>query len=115
MPTDLRLAFRQLAKARGFALIATFTLAVGIGSSTAMFSALRALVVHPFDYPDSQELVQVWSGDSWPLSPADYLDLHDQSTAFEHFGVYAPNTVNVGLENAQAVSGVRATEGVLRA
>ena len=115
MLTDLRLALRQLAKARGFALIATFTLAVGIGSSTAMFSALRALVVHPFDYPDSQEIVQVWSGDGWPLSPADYLDLHEQSTAFEHFGVYAPGTVNVGLENSQAVAGVRATEGVLPA
>ncbi len=115
MLTDLRLALRQLAKARGFALIATFTLAVGIGSSTAMFSALRALVVHPFDYPDAQEIVQVWSGDGWPLSPADYLDLHEQSTAFEHFGVYAPGTVNVGLENSQAVAGVRATEGVLPA
>lgn len=115
MHTDLRLALRQLAKARGFAVIATLTLAVGIGSSTAMFSALRALVVHPFDYPDPQELVQVWSGDGWPLSPADFLDLHEQSSSFEHFGVYAPGTVNVGLENAQAVPGVRATDGVLPA
>jgi len=115
MLTDLRLAFRQLAKARGFALVATFTLAVGIGASTAMFSALRALVVHPFDYPDAQEITQVWSGDGWPLSPADFLDLHEQSTSFEHFGVYQPGTVNVGLEHAQAVPGVRATAGVLPA
>jgi predicted permease len=115
MFTDLRLAFRQLAKARGFAFIATFTLAVGIGASTAMFSALRALVVHPFDYPDAQEITQVWSGDGWPLSPADYLDLHEQSTSFEHFGVYNPGTVNVGLDRAQAVTGVRATAGVLPA
>jgi putative ABC transport system permease protein len=115
MITDLRLALRQLAKARGFALIATLTLAVGIGSSTAMFSALRALVVHPFDYPDAQKIVQVWSGDGWPLSPADFLDLHEQSTSFTHFGVYNPGTVNVGLDNAQAVAGVRATDGVLPA
>jgi len=115
MLTDLRLALRQLAKARGFAFIATFTLAVGIGSSTAMFSTLRALVVHPFDYPGADQLVQVWSGDGWPLSPADFLDLHDQSTSFEQFGVYAPGTVNVGTENAQAVAGVRATPGVLAA
>lgn len=113
MLTDLRLAFRQLAKSRGFALIAVLTLAIGIGASTAMFSTLRALVVHPFDYPDSTEIVQVWSADSWPLSPADFHDLHEQNTAFEHFGVYAPGTVNVGLENAQAVPGVRATAGVL--
>lgn len=115
MLTDLRLAFRQLAKARGFAFIATFTLAVGIGASTAMFSALRALVVHPFDYPEAQEITQVWSGEGWPLSPADFLDLHEQSTSFEHFGVYNPGTVNVGLDHAQAVAGVRATAGVLPA
>lgn len=117
MITDLRLAFRQLAKARGFAFIATFTLAIGIGASTAMFSTLRALVVQPFDYPDSDEIVQIWSGEGggWPLSPADFLDLHTQNTSFEHFGVYAPGTVNIGLENAQAVPGVRATAGVLPA
>ncbi len=115
MLTDLRLALRQLAKARGFALIATLTLAIGIGASTAMFSTLRALVVRPFDYPDSQELVQVWSGDGWPLSIADFFDLHEQNTLLEHFGMYTPGTVNVGLENAQAVPGVRATAGVLPA
>ncbi len=115
MLTDLRLALRQLAKARGFTFIATLTLAVGIGSSTAMFSTLRALVVQPFDYPDADEIVQVWSGDGWPLSPADFHDLLAQNTSFEHFGVYSPGTVNVGLENAQAVPGVRATAGVLRA
>ncbi len=115
MLTDLRLALRQLAKARGFALIATFTLAVGIGASTAMFSSLRTLVVHPFDYPDSDAIVQIWSGGNggWPLSPADFLDQHEQGTSFESFGVYAPGTVNIGLENAQAVTGVRATAGVL--
>ena len=115
MLTDLRLALRQLAKARGFAVIATFTLAVGIGASTAMFSTLRALVVHPFDYPQADRIAQVWSGDGWPLSSADFLDLHEQSTSFEHFGVYNPGTVNVGLDNAQAVAGVRATAGVLPA
>jgi len=115
MLTDLRLAFRQLAKSRGFAAIATLTLAVGIGASTAMFSALRALVVHPFDYPDSDRIAQVWSGDRWPLSPADFLDLEAKSRCFEHFGFYQPNTVNLGAENAQAIAGVRATPGVLPA
>jgi len=115
MPTDLRLALRHLAKARGFAFIAVFTLAFGIGASTAMFGALRALVVHPFDYPQADRIVQVWSGDGWPLSPPDFLDLHEQTTSFEAFGVYSPGTVNVGIENAQAVPGVRATAGVLAA
>src|SRR5689334_19150156 len=104
---DLNYSLRTLAKARGFAVVATLTLAIGIGSSTAMFSALRALVVHPFDYPEPDRIVQVWSGQGggWPLSPADYLDLHQQNTSFEKFGVYSPTSVNIGLENAQAVPG----------
>ncbi len=115
MLTDFRLALRQLAKARGFAAIAILTLAVGIGASTAMFSALRALVVQPFDYPQSDRIVHVWSGDGWPLSPADFHDLRDQSQSFQHFGVYEPYTINLGLENAQAMPAVRATPGVLPA
>ena len=115
MLTDLRLALRQFAKARGFALIATVTLAVGIGASTAMFSALRALVVQPFDYPEPDRIAQVWSGNGWPLSPADFLDLDAQNRSFEQFGVYQPATVNLGGDLAQAVPGVRATPGVLPA
>lgn len=115
MLTDLRLSLRALAKSRGFAAIAILTLAVGIGSSTAMFSALRALVVEPFRYPDAHELAMIWSGDRWPLSPADFLDIKEQTTSFERLGAYQPGSVNVGRENSQAVAGVRATDGVLQA
>jgi putative ABC transport system permease protein len=115
MLADLRLASRNLARDRGLVAIAVLTLAVGIGGAAAMFGALRALVVHPFDFPEPQRLAQVWSGDGWPLSAADFLDLHEQSTSFEEFGVYAPGTVNVGAEDAQAVVGVSCTAEVLPA
>jgi putative ABC transport system permease protein len=113
MTKDLRLALRNLLRAPGLALTAVLTLAVGIGGATAMYSALRALVVHPFDFPESHELVQVWSGDGWPLSAADFLDLHEQSTSFESFGVYTPGSVNVGAENARAVTGLNCSAEVL--
>lgn len=115
MHSDLRLALRNLGKARGFALTAMLTLAVGIAAATAMFSALRALVVDPLHYPASDRLVQVWSGDGWPLSGPDFVDLKAQSTSFTAFGVYTPLSVNVGADNAQAVAGVQATAGVLQA
>lgn len=115
MFADLRLTFRTLSKSRGLAAVCILTLAVGIGASTAMFSTLRALVMNPFDYPDSHELVQVWSGNGWPLSPADYLSLEEESTSFQEFGMYSPGSVNLGTEQAQAVTGARTTRGVLKA
>jgi len=114
MLTNVRLALRSLGKSRGFAIVAVLTLAVGIGSTTAIFSALRALVIEPFHYPQSDQLVHVWSDDSWPLSPADSLDLRAESKSFSAFGIYQPATVNVGRENAQSYVAVRGTADVLR-
>jgi predicted permease len=115
MTTNLRLALRSLARSRGFALIAVLTLAVGIGSTTAIFSALQALVIAPYSYPASDRLVHVWSGNYWPLSPADSADLKAQSSSYTAFGVYQPQSYNVGQENAQSVTGVTGTADVLRA
>ncbi len=115
MLSDLRLALRNLAKSRAFSAVAILTLAVGIGAATAMFSALRALVVEPFSYPRADHLVMVWSGDGWPLSSPDYFDIHEQATSFVELGVYSPSRVNLGGENAQSVPGVICTPEVLRA
>jgi predicted permease len=115
MLSNLRLSLRTLAHSRGFALIAVFTLAVGIGATTAIFSALQALVISPFSYPASDRLVHVWSGDGWSLSPADSIDLKAQTSSYSSLGVYQPQTYNVGQENAQSVMGVSGTSDVLRA
>jgi predicted permease len=115
MLADLRFSLRALAKSRGFALIAILTLGVGIGSTTAIFSTLRALVIAPFGYPAAEQLVHVWSGEGWPLSPADYLDLKAQTTNFSAFGAYQTSSVNVGNENAQSIDSISSTSDVLRA
>src|SRR6478609_3822709 len=107
MLTNLRLSLRTLAASRGFALIAILTLAVGIGSTTAIFSALQALVLQPFRYPAADRIVHVWSGNYWPLSVADSLDLRAETQSYTAFGLYQPQTFNIGQENAQSVQGVR--------
>jgi predicted permease len=115
MLSNLRHSLRTLSRSRGFALIAVLTLAVGIGATTAIYSALQALVISPFSYPASDRLVHVWSGDGWPLSPADSFDIRAQTTSYSAFGIYHPQTYNVGQENAQSVMGVAGTSDVLRA
>ena len=54
---DLRYAFRQLSRSRGFAVIAIVTLALGIGANTAIFSLLNAVVFRSLPVSAPHELV----------------------------------------------------------
>lgn len=49
---DLRQGARELRKSRGLALVAILSLALGIGATTAIFSAIYAVLVDPFPYAD---------------------------------------------------------------
>jgi hypothetical protein len=82
--SDLKFALRQLLKNPGFTAVAVFTLALGIGANTAMFSFLNSLLLRPLPFPHSEQLVRVFratpqiaNGD---ISPADYLDLQHEGT-----------------------------------
>ena len=54
---DFRYAARGLCKAPAFTLVAVLTLALGIGGTTTIFSALDALLLRPLPYPDQDRLV----------------------------------------------------------
>ncbi|MFA5264705.1 MAG: ABC transporter permease [Opitutaceae bacterium] len=115
MLSDLRFAFRSLAKSPGFTIVAALTLALGIGASTTVFSALRALVIEPFSYPRADRIMHLWSNERQVLSTADYLDIRDQSTSFSELGAYSPRPVNLGGTSAQSLLGIECTAGLLRA
>ena len=56
---DLRYGARSLAKGRTFTAIALGSLALGIGGSTAMYSVIYAVILHPFIYKDADRLMSV--------------------------------------------------------
>lgn len=58
--TEIRHAFRALVKSPGFALVAVLTLALAIGANTAIYSALRSLVLQPLPFRDGERFVLVW-------------------------------------------------------
>jgi hypothetical protein len=45
--TDLRYALRQLARAPGFTMVAVFTLALGIGANSALFTVAESILQRP--------------------------------------------------------------------
>src|SRR4051794_27474229 len=55
--SDVRRAFRNLSKARGFAAAVILTLALGIGANTAMFTLLRGTLLRPLPNREGEKLV----------------------------------------------------------
>ncbi len=83
---DIRYALRQLAKNPGFTAVAAMALALGIGSTTSIFSVVDQVLLHPLPYPDSDRLVKVSQtfegAQTDDASPANYLDWVAQNHVF---------------------------------
>ena len=92
--TDLRYAFRQLAKSPGFTVVAVLTLALSIGAITAVLSLVNALLIRPLPYKAPESLVLLWERfptqglERIPVSAPEYLDYVKQATSFEKIGAF---------------------------
>jgi predicted permease len=88
---DLRYGARTLLKQPGFTLIAVLTLALGIGSTTTIFSAIQNILLDPFPYTDASRVVAIQIHDTSNSRPGgrtffqapEFLDYQEQNHVFE--------------------------------
>src|ERR1043166_5018106 len=96
---DLKFALRQLLKNPGFAAVAVFTLALGIGANTAIFSVVNTMLLKPLPYEQPGQLVQLFEapnpGEQNVVSPGVFLDWREQGTSFEGFAAYDGVVLNL--------------------
>jgi putative ABC transport system permease protein len=91
---DLRFGARMLAKQPGFTLIATLTLALGIGVNTAIFSVVDAVLLRPLPFREAERLMMLGTVDSRKgdglssVSYPNFVDLRAQSGSFERLAVF---------------------------
>jgi putative ABC transport system permease protein len=90
---DIRYGLRMLRKSPGFAVVAVITLALGIGASTAIFSAVNAAMIRPLPYQYPGRLVwitEIWhkQGDYASVPNPDYTNWSTQARSFAEIAAY---------------------------
>ena len=61
---DIQFGWRMLKRSPSFTLAAVVSLGLGMGATTAIFSAVYSLLIRPLAYPNAQRLV--WISNFWP-------------------------------------------------
>ncbi len=87
--TDVRHALRFFARRPGFFLIVVITLALGIGSTTAIYSLVHGILLEPLPFEDPGRVLTIWQsktkgdGHLGKVAPGNFVAWRDESDAFE--------------------------------
>ena len=106
---DFRFAARQFRRAPGFVAVVALTLAIGIGSTTAIFSVVSGVLLRALPYPEPERIVQLWEvtrrGSRINFSDANFNDVVARARSFEALAEVAgprASTVTGGSEPVRA-------------
>ena len=123
--SDLKLVFRQLRKAPGFAATAVLMLAFGIGATTAIFSIVDGVLLRPLPFPNANRLVTLGdqlSGTDWgqhdsgPVTGPEVITYPRDTRSFEYLGGFGfANFELSGIGQPAQINGSRMTPSVFSA
>jgi putative ABC transport system permease protein len=91
---DVRYAVRMFLKSPAFTAVALLALALGIGANTAIFSVVHAVLLRSLPYREPERLAVVWEtsrdrpGRRNVTSPANFVELRNQSKSFEALAAF---------------------------
>ena len=117
---DLRFAMRSLRKSKLIVAAAVVSLGLGIGATSAIFSAVDVFMLRPLPYPDSHDLLAVYTTnlergwDQVSFSVPDFVDFRERGRAID---VAASRWASFNLsegERPERVEGQRLTWNFLR-
>jgi putative ABC transport system permease protein len=96
---DLRYAAQQLGKNPGVTVIMVFTLALGIGATTAIFSVVYGVLLRQLPYSGADRIMAVsevnFNGRPSRLADPNFDDFRDQSHSFQSLAKYSAYPVSV--------------------
>jgi predicted permease len=113
---DVRYALRLLRQSPGFTATAVLTLALSIGASTAIFSAVQGVLMSPLPYPDPDRLVRLFeeapTTPHFPMAPLDFRDYRDALQRFEGLAAYLRADLQLGdRQPPEHLRGMQVTAG----
>jgi putative ABC transport system permease protein len=116
---DFHYALRQLRKNPGFACTAILILGLGIGATTAIFSAVNPILFEPLPYPHASRIMMIWyaaeDGSPIPQTFHTYRELAERNRSFDTIAVMKPwQPTFTGADQPERFDGQRVTDGYFR-
>ena len=113
---DLRFGLRLLIRQPGFTFIAVFTLTLAIGGTTAIFSAVNAILLRPLPYPRAEQLTLLAENNlqrGWQqfgVAPINFVEWQRDAQAFSALTAFQSGTAVVRRQTqAEQVRSVAAS------